>query len=176
MYIFKVYRISRGQSTMYAFIAYIQDSRASVFKGLDELRGPQRGSARRADFHKKHYPIGVFGAPSECDTVSHHLTTQCTDLKETNMKQAVMNGNPTKDLNEMRRKLHAMNGEMDYFLERFGDKLAKDKGYKDLGRCNGSHLAVPRQNLSLDAGICEVHEHAGHPPRPLGGNAGLYCS
>ena len=40
---------------------------------------------------------------------------------------------PTEqDRNEIRRRLHATSGEMNYILERFGDKLAKDKRYKDL--------------------------------------------
>jgi hypothetical protein len=34
--------------------------------------------------------------------------------------------------NQARRRLHATTGELNYILERFGDKLAKDKGYKDL--------------------------------------------
>jgi len=46
MYIFKVYRISRGRSMMYAFIAYIQGLSAKVFKGL----ASQDGLARRPSF------------------------------------------------------------------------------------------------------------------------------
>jgi hypothetical protein len=35
------------------------------------------------------------------------------------------------DLNKARRELHRTQGELNYFLELFGDDLAKRKGYKD---------------------------------------------
>jgi len=37
-----------------------------------------------------------------------------------------------KELNDARRRTHATTGNLNYILERFGDKLAKDRGYKDL--------------------------------------------
>jgi hypothetical protein len=36
------------------------------------------------------------------------------------------------DLNEARERIHTTTAKLNYFLERFGDKLAKEEGYKDL--------------------------------------------
>jgi len=50
MYIFKVYRISRGQSMRYAFIAYIQGFKRKVFRGLDEPARSKRTPGKRVYF------------------------------------------------------------------------------------------------------------------------------
>ena len=36
------------------------------------------------------------------------------------------------DRNEIRKRLHAAEGELNYHLECFGDQLAKKSGYKDV--------------------------------------------
>jgi len=36
------------------------------------------------------------------------------------------------EINEARERFHDANGKLNYFLELFGDKLAKDQGYKDV--------------------------------------------
>ena len=35
----------------------------------------------------------------------------------------------SEERNASRQRLHQANGDLNYLLERFGDKLAKDKGY-----------------------------------------------
>ncbi len=39
---------------------------------------------------------------------------------------------PEDDLNETRRRVHLLTGELNYHLECFGDVLAERQGYKDV--------------------------------------------
>jgi hypothetical protein len=54
------------------------------------------------------------------------------ESEQTTATGVQMGKQATAQLNDVRRQLHLSTAELNYGLDRFGDKLAKDRGYKNL--------------------------------------------